>query len=434
MKISLFTPTPPPAQPNIRFGRYSDAYKDPDRYVFWDEAVLLFEQKKYIAAFQSLFNYLFDPNENNVSYRIEAEVLHFELVQGSKKIIGKADAQRFIAEIDVVRCQQLGLPFMRRLMEMNYDLQFCRFALHHDTVYLKYDTHTTDALPEKLYFALREMATQADKYDDLFVISFPHLSPSQHTTQQALPEAEQAVKYAYLQRWINHATELVHRLDTNAQAVAVSYILLNTVLKIDYLIVPQGNVTDKIEFINELYYTDTESTVLERNTRTMRELMALQQLKPADLNRELYQVRATFGLASYAQPPQVCAAINSILNDIAQCVDRRYPSINLHIAECAIQYALFYLGMPACLQQYLHLLVQCLNSDYFEALGFTQQYVEPDSQKVNIKALKKTLSELQKNAQKTFPDFTISLSHLNFKTPLDFTLSLLMALSAANYR
>jgi hypothetical protein len=433
MKITIFGKSNDLPQPDVRFGRYSDAYKEADRYVFWDEAVLLFEQKQYTAAFQSLLAYLFDPNENNVVQRIEDGILHFELVQGSKRIIGRADTQRIVAEIDVLRCLQLGLPLMRRLMEMNYELQFCRFALLDDTIYLKYDTHIGDALPEKLYFALREMATQADKYDDLLIASFPHLVPSQHTVQLPLPDTERATKYTYLQRWIDNAFGLIYRLDSNAQAVAISYILLNTALKIDYLIVPQGSITDKIEFINELYYTDTETNIVERNNRAQRELTAIQQLSTEMLYRELYQVRATFGLASYAQPSQLFIAMGSILNDIAQCADRRHPLIAQYITECAVQFALFHLGMPTCLRHYLHLMVRCLNADYFDELGFTPHYVEASTQKLNAKALKQALSELQTQARRTFPDFSLSVSHLNFKTPLNFVQSLIAALSAATY-
>lgn len=435
MKITLFAKEKTP-QPDIRFGRYSDAYKDAGRYVFWDKAVLMFEQKQYLTAFEALFDYLYDPDEDNVKHRREGDNLYFEVVQGSKKIIGTVAPTYVTAEIDVVRCTNLSLPFMRRLVEMNFDFQFCRFALHNDTVYLKYDTHTADALPEKIYLALREMATQADKYDDLFVASFPHVMPSQYTTQIPLPEQEQAIKYAYLQRWISNASDLIHRLDANAQAVAISYILLNTALKIDYLVVPQGNATDKIEFINELYYTESDTTILERNTRSLRELMAIQQFSPEDLQRELYQVQATFGLASYAQPHIVIGAIGSIINDIAQCADRRYPAITQHITECAVQYALFHLGMPPCLRCYLHFIVQCLNADYFKELGFTPNYADLSNAnaKPNAKPIKQTLAELQKNAQITFPDFAISISSLQFKTLLEFIHSLLQALSRANYR
>jgi hypothetical protein len=346
MKINLFSKEKK-TLPNIQFGRYSDAYKDAAQYAYWDKAVLLFEQQQYMAACESLFDYLYDSEEENVSYKRDSEQLWFEMLQGSKKITGSLNNEHFTAEIDVVKCDQLTLPFMRRLMEMNFDFQFCRFALKEQTVYLKYDTQIADALPEKLYFALREMATQADKYDDLFIATFEHVLPSQNTTFLPINPQEQSIKQQYMKLWISHALDLAHRLDHHTQAVAVSYILLNTALKIDYLIVPQGKIADKIEFINEVYYGDNTTPILERNSRVMRELNEIQHLSPDEINQELYQVRATFGLASYAQPLDALNTIQSILNDIAQCNDRRYPAIALHITECAIQYAALFAAIFA---------------------------------------------------------------------------------------
>lgn len=433
MKINLFSKEKK-TLPNIQFGRYSDAYKDAAQYAYWDKAVLLFEQQQYMAACESLFDYLYDSEEENVSYKRDSEQLWFEMLQGSKKITGSLNNEHFTAEIDVVKCDQLTLPFMRRLMEMNFDFQFCRFALKEQTVYLKYDTQIADALPEKLYFALREMATQADKYDDLFIATFEHVLPSQNTTFLPINPQEQSIKQQYMKLWISHALDLAHRLDHHTQAVAVSYILLNTALKIDYLIVPQGKIADKIEFINEVYYGDNTTPILERNSRVMRELNEIQHLSPDEINQELYQVRATFGLASYAQPLDALNTIQSILNDIAQCNDRRYPAIALHITECAIQYALFHLGMPPCLQQYLHFMVHCLNNDYFNALGFDNCYIDPANSKVDTKGIKQHLNHLQKNAQANFPNFAISNATLNFKTQLDFIHSLLQALAITNYK
>ena len=78
-------------------------------------------------------------------------------------------------------------------------------------------------------------------------------------------------------------------------------------------------------------------------------------------------------------------------------------------------------------------MVRCLNADYFDELGFTPHYVEASTQKLNAKALKQALSELQTQARRTFPDFSLSVSRLNFKTPLNFVQSLIAALSAAIY-
>ena len=87
----LFSSTPPAAEPEVRFGRYSDIYKKAERYEAWDKSWWLLEEKKYWEAYHQFFLYLGDDKEKNVNVRKEGNKLFFECFQGSKKIIGEAN-------------------------------------------------------------------------------------------------------------------------------------------------------------------------------------------------------------------------------------------------------------------------------------------------------------------------------------------------------
>ena len=39
------------SRPDIRFGRYSDIYKNTERYEAWDKALSLYEENKYFGIF-----------------------------------------------------------------------------------------------------------------------------------------------------------------------------------------------------------------------------------------------------------------------------------------------------------------------------------------------------------------------------------------------
>ena len=57
-------------------------------------------------------------------------------------------------------------------------MNFGRFALgESNELLVVFDTYTLDGSPYKLYFALKEMATQADKFDDLLLDEFDMLKP-----------------------------------------------------------------------------------------------------------------------------------------------------------------------------------------------------------------------------------------------------------------
>ena len=187
----------------IRFGRYSDAYKSKTQFIHWDQAKVFFKNKEYLKAYEEFFNYLRDEQEDSVHYTVFDDRIDFEIIQGSKKISGVATNKRVIAEADVVKCKELKVGFMRRLVESNYNLRYCRFALHDNIICLKFDTDIVDGSPEKLYFALKEMAIKADKEDDLLVNQFTALEAINDRHIQALPAAEKAGKipiFAFVDR------------------------------------------------------------------------------------------------------------------------------------------------------------------------------------------------------------------------------------------
>ena len=119
-------------QPDIQFGRYTDSHKSTEQYDSWDIALEKFEEKNYLESFSNFFDYLNDKKENNVTWSRENGTIDFEIFQGSKKIIGKANDKEFRATAKVVKTESLNIGFMRRLVETNFDLKYSKFALDDD--------------------------------------------------------------------------------------------------------------------------------------------------------------------------------------------------------------------------------------------------------------------------------------------------------------
>ena len=160
-------------QPNIRFGRYTDSYKLPGNYEAWDKALLSFENGQYLDSYTHFFNYLRDEQEDNVRFWREGEQIHFELFQGSKKITGFANKHKVKAESKIAKTEKLNVGFMRRLIEKNFTLEYSRFSLDpENNICILFDTYTLDGSPYKLYYALKEVAINADKQDDLLLDEF----------------------------------------------------------------------------------------------------------------------------------------------------------------------------------------------------------------------------------------------------------------------
>ena len=114
--------------PDIEFGRFSDSYKEEEKYEFWDKSLLEFEEKKYLDSFESFLKYLSN-EQDNLRYSKEGDSIHFELYQGSKKVTGIANAEKVIAKAEVANTSDMNIGFLRKLVEQNFTLKYSKYSL-----------------------------------------------------------------------------------------------------------------------------------------------------------------------------------------------------------------------------------------------------------------------------------------------------------------
>ena len=94
---------------DIRFGRYSDAYKETEQYDLWDQSLALFEQQSYLDAYERFLQYLTDPTEENIKYDRSDDLLTFEIIQGSKKLTGHSNNHKIRVETKIAKVTQQPL-------------------------------------------------------------------------------------------------------------------------------------------------------------------------------------------------------------------------------------------------------------------------------------------------------------------------------------
>ena len=169
------------SDPDISFGRFSDAYKSDEQQQAFDRSLEIFEQGDYLGAYREFFYYLKDENaaKPNILWEEKDGGIRFELWQGSQNVNGFADKEKVKAESVVARAGDLNVGFMRRMMEANFNLKFSRFSLSPDNLLcIRFDSRSVDGSPLKLLHGLRELAIHADKQDDLLLGDFPALQPA----------------------------------------------------------------------------------------------------------------------------------------------------------------------------------------------------------------------------------------------------------------
>ncbi|MGB3008612.1 MAG: hypothetical protein WBC06_19000, partial [Chitinophagaceae bacterium] len=195
--------------PNIPFGRYSDNNKPIAKVNRWTDADNLFKEKKYSESLDAFFDYLRDDSNSNVIYERNGAEGRFEFYQGSKIVRGSFNKAEVKAEVILARMPQPSVPVMRRLLEMNFNLYYSRFALDKERLCMRFDSNAETASPSKMYYGLKELAIRADKQDDLLVQDFSALETlgSEHIT--GVSDKEKAVKADFMKKWIQQTLDCI---------------------------------------------------------------------------------------------------------------------------------------------------------------------------------------------------------------------------------
>lgn len=413
-------------QPNIRFGRYSDSYKSPEQLDFWDKANKQFDKKEFLDSYESFFTYLGDKKEENVTFNREGDTLNFELLQGSKKITGSANNEFVKASTSVVKSDRLNVGFMRRLIEQNYAFKYAKFCLNDkDEVTMKFNSYTIDGSPYKLYYALKEMAINSDKQDDLLANEFEmlHQIDTDHTKE--IPASEKQIKYKHTQKWIAETLTKIDGMDSTKYAGGITFLLLYLIYKLDYLIQPEGFMMESLEKCHNIYFTRDNKTSEQKSIELIKELKKIQERTEEELSKELYKVKSTFGITTPSGHEQVAGAIDSELPKMDWYKDNDYPEVAVSIPGYVAGYNLFNFAVLQPDREYFHMLIEILESEYFKELGIDNGYVNDKGQleKGNIR---EEIHAIAKSNTKKYPKLAPNTKELRFDNLPEFAKSFML--------
>jgi len=393
-------------QPDIRFGRYSDAYKPEHKYDEWDKSMDLFEEGKYIESFEYFFEYLTDESQDNVKVWKEESHLHFEVLQGSKVIKGIVGADMIKAEAKVARTEELSIGFLRRMMELNFSLKYSRFALdNEDNLTLIFDSYLLDGSPYKMYYALKEMAVSADKQDDLLIGEFEKLQPINTAHLNPIPEKQKDIKVAFLRKRVAQVFDEIDnsKLTSEQYAGGVGYLLLDLAYRLDYLVRPEGELTEALERIHRIYFTNDNKSSAQKNRKVRMEFEAILARSDEALKSEMYLVSSSFGITSPSSHEQLVAFIDSELKNMDWYIENRHYLMALAFPGYVAGYGLFNYAFQPPAKELLHLYYRITEPDYFRSLGYTPDYYYPDSGKLDKRAITKTLDIWRDKHKAKFP-------------------------------
>lgn len=405
---------------SIRFGRYSDSYKKPVQYNHWEQALTAFESGDYVASYAHFFQYLSEPSVGNVEVVTEPTGLRFSLCQGSRVVQGFADARQFKAEARIVQAKDLSVAVMRRLIEGNYSLNYCRYGLDEaDNLVIKFDSSALDASPYKLYFALKELAIHADKQDDILLDEFGDmLQPVDLSTQMPLPEAEKAIKFAFLQEKTQETLAHIEKssLDYTMYSSGLAYQLLSTAYKIDFLLAPEGFTMHTVEKMHRYFFTiQPAKTPAQKNTFLLDGIKAIAGRSKELVYNELYQTRSTFGVVSPCGLDTIQAAIDGELGNMDWFEANGHLVEALAVPTYIVGNLAFNYALPAPVRDFIILYYNIFESRYFTALGLASY--QSSNGLFDKNAIKKAIAQLAEKHQANHPTLVFDDRKLDFSAP-----------------
>lgn len=137
----------------------------------WNEAIDSFEKQEYRKSFYAVFDYL---DENILQHYANADKTEIVIPQGSAVVIIQVtDSEIKIKAPFVQLPADKQLPILRKCTEINFSsMALPQIFLENNLLTISYTMAAELCEPYKLYDVLRDIAINADKYDDEFVTKF----------------------------------------------------------------------------------------------------------------------------------------------------------------------------------------------------------------------------------------------------------------------
>lgn len=423
-------PLPAP-EPDIPFGRYSDNNKPVAKVNRWTDADNLFKEKKYTESFDAFFEYLRDDNIHNVVYERNGSEGRFHFYQGSKIVRGHFDNKALRADVTLAKMPQPSVPVMRRLLEMNFNLYYSRYALDNDRLCMNFDTVIETASPSKLYYGLKELSTKADKQDDLLVQDFTVLESSDSEHVSEVSDAEKDVKFTYLQKWISQTLDTIQSVDGDKFSGGIAYMLLALIYRIDYLVAPEGKLLHDLEKIAGIYFKKDERQVAEKNRDMIAEFKKIQAKPKEEILAYLFRSKYTFAIVAPQQYKTIADSIHGANQNFVWYRDNNHPFIAAQIIEYGITYCQYSYSLPRAITELIHLFMMVNYPDFFTALGF-RSYYNPETNRFDSDDIIEKIKSIQANWKEKYPMMNFNTQNLKFDNLVNFDHSFTTEMESLN--
>ena len=411
---------------NISFGRGINADISPEEEELFFKAYEAFEKKDILNAYEyflsSLINYTSETSNENITFQRTENELKFTLYQGCSVIRGVVTKEKLYAEVTIVKIVSSNVALKRYILERNYQLTYTNYFNNENCIKLKLHQDNIVLSPQKVFFPLRELALNADfdkdhirsEFKDITLEEIDHLVP--------LEEAELKVKYEYLQKWIIELETKVLTLPSNDNSGMQSFLYLNILFKIDYLLAPKYKMYQKLSKKVQEYFGNENATLEAKNEELKKYLLTLKETSYEEFSQSFYNAKYTFNSIEKSPYDDVVNFINESQNKIKWYKNNRYIQVIPTIYNYIAFNSLYNYGMNPVLKELFHTLVEIQNSSFFTALGCTPLYDE-EKETFSKRTIVNRVKELIELNQEKYKSLVVFTDDLNFSSMNEFCYS-----------
>lgn len=429
----LFNWGPEKEDEELSLGRFSDAYKPTQSYQTWEKALLAFEADKFRESFLLVLAFLKNPKQENMFFTEEEDQVSFEFYQGSKKIQGYLNEEKFHAEAKISRASELNIGLLRRLLDKNYLLKYSRFALDDDNnIIMLFDSFTVDASPNKLYQGLKEIAVQSDKLDDIIIDEFKGLTQINNGHIIERSEALKERQYEYLKSNLLKCFDEIEngKLNTDQFPGGLSYLLLDINYRIDYLLKPEGFLMDSLEHNHRLYFANDGKEVGLKNKLFIDSFRKILDRDKEEIKSELYDVISTFGLTSPSSHENMVTFIKTELPNMQWYKENNHAAIALSIPSYIVGYCLFNFALPLPDMKLLQLFYKITAPEIFFEAKENSKFLMGET--LNAKSIKREIDNIREKYHPIYPYLKIDQKILRFDNHVEFSESFIELVMSLN--
>jgi len=418
------------------FGRGINADIANNEEELFNTAYGAFEKKEILDAytffFNSLLNYKNGISNENIILTQENETLKFIIYQGTAKISGLTTNNKLYAEVTMVKTKNANVALKRNVLERNYKFTYVNYCSDSDYIKLKLNLDNITMTPQKAFYPLRELALNADYDKEHMLSEFEQKELEDIEHIKKLDTAELQVKYDFLHKWIDELNEKIHSLPSDDSIGMQSYLYLNFLFKIDYLLVPKCKIYQQSTKQLQDYFADDETLPEVKNAELAKYILTLEKLNFDEFSFNFYEAKYTFSQIENSSYYELVNFIEESLVKLRWYKKNRHPQIIPTIYSYIALYALYNYGLNPAARKLLHLYISVIYAEYFNVLG-CRGYYDTDKNKFFksdiISQIENIISQYkhQYKLLKAFGD------ELDFSSLNDFSNSYFSALKNLNF-